>query len=56
MLEQIKNEIKDAFDHAAVPAQLDFFYGEDNENFVTACNFLSLNEDNNDRSKYRYKQ
>lgn len=23
-LEQIKNEIKDAFDHAAVPSQLDF--------------------------------
>ena len=44
-IEQIKeeynfDEIKDAFDRAAVPAQLGFFYGGDNENFVRACNFL----------------
>ena len=52
-IEQIKeehnfDEIKDALDHAAVPAQLEFFHGEDNENFVRACNFLSPNEDNNE--------
>ena len=52
-IEQIKkehnfDEIKDAFDHAAVPAQLEFFYGGDNENFVRACKILSLNEDNNE--------
>ena len=52
-LEEIKKEynfddIKDASDHAAVPAQLEFFYGGDDENFVRACNFLSLNEDNNE--------
>ena len=48
-IEQIKeeynfDEIKDAFDHAAVPAQLEFFYGRDNENFVRARKFLSPNE------------
>ena len=52
-IEQIKDEynfdeIKDAFDHAAVLHQLGFFYGGDNENFVRACNFLSPNEDNNE--------
>ena len=46
-IEQIKDEykfdkIKDAFDHAAVPHQLEFFYGGDNENFVRACNFCLL--------------
>ena len=50
---QIKEEynfdkIKDAFDHAAVPVQSEFFYGGDNESFVRACNFLSSNEDNNE--------
>ena len=52
-LEEIKeeynfHEIKDAFDHAAVLAQLEFFYGGDNENLFRACNFLSPNEDNNE--------
>ena len=52
-IEQIKkeynfDEIKDAFDHAAVPVQLEFFYGGDNENFVRACKILSPNEDNNE--------
>ena len=48
VLENIKeeygfDEMKDAFDEAAVPHQLEFFYGDSNENFVQACNFLSLN-------------
>ena len=42
------DEIKDAFDDASVPKQLEFFYGGDNDNFVQACNFLSPNEDNNE--------
>ena len=42
------DEIKDTFDDTAVPAQLEFFYGRDNENFIGACNFLSPNEDNNE--------
>ena len=42
------DKIKNAFDHAAVPAQSEFFYGRDNESFVRACNFLSPNEDNNE--------
>ena len=56
-LEEIKeeynfDEIKDAFDHAAVPSQLELFYGGDNENSVRACNFLSPNEDNNEFVSY----
>ena len=52
-LENIKEEygfeeIKNAFDEASVPEQLEFFYGGNNENFVRACNSLSLNEDNNE--------
>ena len=52
-LENIKEEygfeeIKNAFDEASVPEQLEFYYGRNNENFVRACNFLSLNEDNNE--------
>ena len=52
-LENIKDEynfdeIKDAFDDASVPKQLEFFYGGNNDNFIQACNFLSLNEDNNE--------
>ena len=52
-LENIKeeynfDEIKDAFDDAVVPHQLEFFYGGDNDNFIRACNFLSINEDNNE--------
>ena len=51
VLENIKeeygfDEMKDAFDEAAIPHQLEFFYGDSNENFVQACNFLSLNTDN----------
>ena len=50
-LENIKEEygfeeIKDAFYEAAVPHQLDFFYGGANESSVNACNFLPLNNDN----------
>ena len=41
-------EIKDAFDEASFPEQLEFFYGGDKDNFVQAYNFLSLNEDNNE--------
>ena len=41
-------EIKDAFDHAAVPHQLDFFNYGDNDNFVAVCNFISSNETNNE--------
>ena len=52
-LENIKEkygfeEIKNVFDEASVPEQLEFFYGGNNENFVQACNFLSLNEDSNE--------
>ena len=52
-IEQIKDEydvdkIKDAFDHAAVPAQLEFFHGGVNEDFVRTFNCLSPNEDNNE--------
>ena len=52
-LEQIKeqnnfDEIKDAFDDGKTPPQLEFLFGGDNNNFVQACNFLSLNEDNNE--------
>ena len=57
-IEQLKEEfnfekIKDAFDHAAVPAQLEqwkwkFQYGGDNENFARACNFLFPNGDKNE--------
>ena len=39
------DEIKDAFDDAVVLHQLEFFYGADNDNFIRACNFLSINED-----------
>ena len=42
------HEIRDAFDDAVVPHQLEFFYGGDNDNFIRACNFLSINEDNNE--------
>ena len=52
-LENIKEEynfdaVKDAFDNATVPHQLEFFCGEDNDNFIRSCNFLSINEDNNE--------
>ena len=40
--------IKDAFDDAVFPHQLEYFYGGDNDNFIRACNFLSINEDNNE--------
>ena len=50
-LENIKeeygfHEIKDAFDEAAFPHQLDFFYGEDDENFIRAIEFLSPSSGN----------
>ena len=49
-LENIKEEysfeeIKNAFDEASIPHQLDFFYGSSNENFVQAHNFLSPSND-----------
>ena len=49
-IEQIKeeykfNEIKDAFDEGKIPPQLEFFFGDDNDNFLLTCNFLSLSED-----------
>ena len=52
-LEDIKeeynfDEIKDAFDDASVPKQLEFFYGGNNNSFAQKCNFLSPNEDNNE--------
>ena len=43
-----QDEIKDAFDDGKTPPQLEFLFGGDNNNFVQACNFLSLNEDNNE--------
>ena len=50
-LENIKeeygfDEIKDAFDEAAGPHQLDIFWGENNENFIRAIEFLSPSIDN----------
>ena len=39
-------KIKDAFDKASVPQELDFFYGVINKNFIQACYFLSPNNDN----------
>ena len=38
--------MKDAFDEASVPYQLNFFQGGSNENFVQAYNFLSPNNVN----------
>ena len=55
IIEQIKDEynfddIKYAFDNGKVPPPLPawIFFGGGNKNFVNACNFLSLNEDNNE--------
>ena len=42
----VKEEIKDAFDEATVPHQLEFFYGGINENFIQLCYFLSPNNNN----------
>ena len=42
------DEIKDAFDKAYVPSSLQFFYGGEDDKFIEACNFLSLNEDSNE--------
>ena len=39
-------EIKDAFDEASVPLQLEFLYGGMNENVIQACYFLSPNNNN----------
>ena len=52
-IEQIKDEynfhdIKYAFDEGKIPQQLEFFFGGDNDNLVYTCNFLSLNEGNNE--------
>ena len=51
VLEKIKKdygfeEVKDTFDEASVPHQLEFFYDSINENFIQACYFLSPNNDN----------
>ena len=48
VLENIKEEydfeeIKDAFDEASVPHQLEFFYDSINQNFIQTCYFLSPN-------------
>ena len=56
-LEQIKEEykfddIKDAFDEGKIPPQFEFFFGGGNGNFLQACNFLSLNEDNNEFASF----
>ena len=50
-IEKIKDECnfddtKDAFDEEKIPPQREFFFGGGKENFVHACNFLSLKEDN----------
>ena len=52
-IEEIKEEyefdkIKDVFDEGTIPSQLEFFYGGKHlpENFIRACNFLSLNDEN----------
>lgn len=45
------DEIKGAFDNAAVPQQLEFFYGGDNEEFIEACNLLSQ-DDNSDFTSF----
>ena len=50
-LEQIKeeydfNKIENAFDEGSIPAQLDFFYGDENSNFVQAAEVLPLNQEN----------
>ena len=42
----VKEEIKDAFDEATVPHQLEFFYGGIKENFIQSCYFLSPNNNN----------
>ena len=51
VLEQIKEEycfgkIKKAFDEAAVPHQLDFFYGGENSNFNQSIEFSSPSNEN----------
>ena len=51
VLEQIKkeynfDEIKEDFYEAAVPRQLDFFYGEENSNFNQVIKFLSPSNEN----------
>ena len=52
-IEEIKEEyefekIKDAFNEGVVLPQLDLFYGGEHlpENFIRACSFLSLNQEN----------
>ena len=43
------DEIKDAFDEGNPPSpQFEFSFGDDNDNFLLTCNFLSLSEDNNE--------
>ena len=51
-LEQIKEKynfdvIKDVFDNRTILPRLEYFFGGDKNNFVQACNFLSLDVDNN---------
>ena len=40
------DEIKDASDEASVTSSFLFSCGGENDEFIQACNFLSLNEDN----------
>ena len=42
------DEIKDAFDNAAVPQQLGLFYSGDDKEFIEACNLLLPDDDNSD--------
>ena len=42
----IFKEIKEDFYEAAVPRQLDFFYGEENSNFNQVIKFLSPSNEN----------
>ena len=39
------DELKDAFDERAVPYQLDFFYGREDQNFTQASEFLSQSKE-----------
>ena len=42
------DEIKDAFDEGKIPPQFEFSFGDDHDNFLLTCNFLSLSEDSNE--------
>ena len=59
VLEQIKedynfDQIKKAFDEAAVPPQLHFFYGGENSNFNRAVEFLLLSNENREFTAFLF--